>query len=546
MEPQCQVPFPMLPEASKCSQELPHIRSSVAGDGQGGLHLQLREPPCAPFCTSAGIAAFDGVFNGFLSEPAAVLAAAEGRLVAAEGCGDASASAAALLAIADATCSLERPGEALQKALLALSHVKGLKEVEGEATALHVLAKAHFVNKDYSEAASIGHKALSLFKVQGHTTGEAMSLNALAETLLQSDAGQALRYALAGHELLQQLGDCRRAAILQRTVVAAHIALGDNAGALIAAQEGLEVCRRRGDRRDEASLLVIFAEIYNLTGQTEVAAQSATTASAIFKSLEDPRNAAASAHLGAAAFLEGKKPAEALLWAREASILYGTLSDRDQELASNRLSILALIDLGEAVQASSEAKEVVQVCREHSMRLLPQALRDLAAAHLASDAPDCGLLTAKEAYLICREESDMLGEAASLELVMQSHVALQETEKSMQTAYEIVAVFRRSGSKRKEAVMLHDIAQAEIKRRRPTHAKEAADAARTLYRVCGDLQRAGEMQEICDYAEYMQETFKSAAQGVETMVDEYKRSGDPRALYAAALCCYKTRRDLRI
>jgi len=546
MSPQEHLPRQVLSEASVRSQVLPQIGAAPAGDHPGGLQLHLREPPCVPFCNSAGLDAFDGVFNGFLSEPINVLAAAEGRLVVAEGSGDTLASAAALLAVADATCSLERPDEALQKAQLALSRVKDLKEMLGEAAALHVLAKAHFVNKDYAEAVVVGDKALSLFRAQGHRTGEAMSLNALAEASLQSDAAQALRFALEGHELLQQLGDLRRAAIVQRTVIGAHIALGDNAGALAAAKDSLLACRKRGDRKDEASLLIVLAEIYNLTGQTELAARAATSASMIFKHLEDRRNAAVSAHLVAAALLEDKKPTEALSWAREASVLFGTLSDRDQELASKRHAILALIDMGDADQALCEAKEVVEVCREHNRRFLPQALRDLAAAHLASNAPDLGQLAAEEASVICREAGDDCGEVTSLEVVMQSYVAMQEAKKSIQTAYKIAALFRRSGSQRKEAVMLHDIARAEIKRRRPAQAKEAANAALKLYHSSGDLQRAGQMQEISEYAEYMQQTLKTAAQEAEMMVNDYKRSGDPRALYAAALSCYRTRRGLQI
>merc|ERR1711879_136306 len=103
-----------------------------------------------------------------------------------------------------------------------------------------------------------------------------------------------------------------------------------------------------------------------------------------------------------------------------------------------------------------------------------------------------------------------------------------------QVAEEIAGIFHNEGWKRREAVMWQDIAQAEIKRKRPTKALEKAQTALRLYEGVGDTQRVKDMNDIIEYAEYMQSKMKGAAAEAEMLMNLYKRSGDANALYQAA------------
>lgn len=94
--------------------------------------------------------------------------------------------------------------------------------------------------------------------------------------------------------------------------------------------------------------------------------------------------------------------------------------------------------------------------------------------------------------------------------------------------------------------MLQDIAQAEIKRKRPTKALEKAETALRLYENVGDTQRVKDMNDIIEYAEYMQGKMKAAAAEAEMLMNHFNRTGDHEALYQAAQRVYETRRNLKV
>merc|ERR1719510_2529808 len=85
------------------------------------------------------------------------------------------------------------------------------------------------------------------------------------------------------------------------------------------------------------------------------------------------------------------------------------------------------------------------------MKHLPFATKELAAVHLANKQPTLCRAVATQARNLFRQTGEAFGEAAALELVMETHVMQQEAEQSLEIAEEIATIFRRKGWKRREA-----------------------------------------------------------------------------------------------
>ncbi|CAE7481645.1 unnamed protein product, partial [Symbiodinium necroappetens] len=121
---------------------------------------------------------------------------------------------------------------AVRLAREAFNQLQDSGDSEGQAAALHVLAKAHLARSSFAEAMQAAEEALQRFEALGHAAGHAATLNVLAQSLLREDPEAALKHATAGRDAFRRLGDSRRASMLECTAVGASLACGDTARAL--------------------------------------------------------------------------------------------------------------------------------------------------------------------------------------------------------------------------------------------------------------------------------------------------------------------------
>ncbi|CAE7808914.1 unnamed protein product [Symbiodinium sp. CCMP2592] len=494
---------------------------------------------------------FDGVLFGFRPDTDETLDQAQADFEKSRASGDQRTQSAALLAYADAAAaqeqasslSLDPDDSAVRLAREAFNQLQDSGDSEGQAAALHVLAKAHLARSSFAEAMQAAEEALQRFEALGHATGHAATLNVLAQSLLREDPEAALKHATAGRDAFRRLGDSRRASMLERTAVGASLACGDTAHALKDAEASVASCRRdAGDRRDEAAALALLAEVRHAREEFHLVVPVASEAAEIFARCGDQRNQAAALHSAASAALAADRATDARRLAAQAQDVLRSLLDRAREVSARGIVVQAEIALGNNEQALEIASEGLLAMQQQGDYLsLAEAHRHIAAAQLASSLPE----EARQSAMAARNSSErLLGtrkwecKADALELLAEICRQTKDFQAMTQAAEELAECCREAAWPRREALALRTVTRGHLAMRKPRSALEAAGRAMTLFRETGNSSAADEMRLLFARATELRNSMRDAARNARQAWLLFRERGDPSLLFQAAKNCH--------
>mmetsp|Transcript_1786 Transcript_1786/g.4291 ORF Transcript_1786/g.4291 Transcript_1786/m.4291 type:complete len:573 (-) Transcript_1786:20-1738(-) len=494
---------------------------------------------------------FECVLFGFRVDAEEALQQAEADYAELSASKDAKAKAAALLKIADATAAKEEATSVslgpddfgVRLAKEAFVSLQDIGDWEGQAAALHVIAKAQLARGSFVEATNAAEEALQRFSARDHLTGRAATLNVLAQSVLRQDAEAAWRHATEGRDIFRRLGDSRRASMLDRTVIGARLARGDTTGALEDAEASVARCRcDPGDRRDEAAALALLAEVRNAREEFHLVTKTATEAAELFAACEDHHNEAAALHSAASAALAAGRAEDALRLAARGQALFKKLGERAQEVSARGLVVQAEILLGTPDKALENASVDLAALRQRGDHLcLAEANRHVAAALLAAGKPD----EAREAVIAARNSAErLLGarrwecKADALELLSEISRQSKDFEAMTQAAEELAECCSGAGWPRREAQALRTVTRGQLVMRKPRRAVEAAGRAMTLFRENGNTAAADEMKFLFARASELRNGMRAAARDARQAWLLFREKGDPSLLFEAAKNCH--------
>lgn len=310
-----------------------------------------------------------------------------------------------------------------------------------------------------------------------------------------------------------------------------------------AAMEALQLSRRVGYRRGEATALQVLAELAG----PEAALQLCSEAGRLFCDLEERRavgsllSTMSSAHLqlssseealaaardslatlreeGRNVPLHVLEEAKALLCfgkaadaaskpaaneAREALTLLGGLlsSDleegfRDSVLKLQGAVYLVLVDihLRSSLEEAQEAAEAALKSFRSSTRREAReaaALNALAKVLIAKQEPVAARAAAKEALALLQELKEKEGEKEAMQLLVSAELA-SNSGSAMHTAKQAVERFQHEGDRKNEALALQTVARTHIANREFLRAARVAKDAQTILARLGDTEGEIEM-----------------------------------------------------
>lgn len=310
-----------------------------------------------------------------------------------------------------------------------------------------------------------------------------------------------------------------------------------------AAMEALQLSRRVGYRRGEATALQVLAELAG----PEAALQLCSEAGRLFCDLEERRavgsllSTMSSAHLqlssseealaaardslatqreeGRDVPLHVMEEAKALLCfgkaadaasktaaneAREALTLLGGLLSadleqgfRDSVLKLQGVVYLVLVDvhLRSSLEEAQEAAEAALKSFRSSTRREAReaaALNALAKVLIAKQEPVAARAAAKEALALLQELKEKEGEKEAMQLLVSAELA-SNSGSAMHTAKQAVERFQHEGDRKNEALALQTVARTHIANREFLRAARVAKDAQTILAQLGDTEGEIEM-----------------------------------------------------
>lgn len=504
------------------------------------LRIRLRGAPPDGLVQMEALSLYSSLFNGFLDAPAEALLAAEEKL--ANHNGDRRVEAAALLMIADAHISKEEPELAIHKAEEAMLILREISDLEGEAAAVHVLAKAFLVQGERIKALRKAEEALELFLGLEHTVGEGATVVLIAQLQLSTDGSAALKLAQEAVDLFHALGDRRREAIAQRTLLGSQLAQGNALAAIQVGKKVLATCRELSDRRSEGSALILLAEAYLTKGDMEEAAILTKEALQIFRSFQDKKNEAASLDFIAGVLLAREDPNEALSMASSAQSLFEELGDERRAALVGPKLVAAHLALKELDIALAEAQKMAVFFEaKQDAKQVAVANHELAKVHIARGEAQLAREHAKEARALFGEVEAWDGDVAVLQTLFQANFMDGRIEEGLGFAWEILAIYKNQGKRRQEGALLKDVANIELQMRLPVKALRHSEAAVKILEECSDAEGAAAAQAIAEKASWMKSVLKEAARMAEGVMEKYRATGNTEGLYEVAMEAYKTR-----
>jgi len=518
------------------------MEDTSKGTNKESMRLRLRNAPDSIRRMQQALSPYDALFNGFLDAPLEALQAAEEKLVQARQSRDSQAEAAALLMVADALISTEEPSRAVEKAEDALIILRELGDSEGEAAMVHLLAKAYLVQGDVKKALHKAEEALELFTNLDHAVGEGATVTLIAQLQLNTDTAAAGKLANESVELFRTLGDKRREAISQRTLLGVQLARGSVTEAIQTGKMVLATCREIRDRRGEASALILLAQSYLAKDDIDEALLLTKEALLLFRDFGDRKNEAASLDLIAGVQLAKKQTNEALRTATDAQRIFAELGDGKRaalmapKIVSGRL---ALQELEEAYFAAQDMHEFFEGASDR--KHLASSLHELAKVHLARGEAQEAREKANEARAIFGEINAWQGDVAVLQTLFQANFLNGSIDDGMDVAWEILAIYRKEGKRHQEGILLKDVATIELQMRLPGKVLRHGEAAIKILEECGDNAGAAAARKVVEKATWMKDVLKETVRNAEPMMARYRDTGNTEGLYEMALETYKTR-----
>lgn len=373
----------------------------------------------------------------------------------------------------------------------------------------------------------------------------AMLYSAAEEALGEEDVESCLKSAGEALDIFREVGDAIGIADTLVVVIRAHrfnsdIDNLDPDEALRVADSELQIARTAGDKRAEACMLMMHAEVKTyMRGRTNLtkALDHALEAKDLFVSLKDKKmEGTAQLALMNIYFLKGKCK-ECLEAAKEASKIFKALGDTVGEAKAEHGHALSYVIKADYESMLKHAKKALDIYRTvGNKRSEAFQLSCLAQIHLLNDKPQKALPLAHEGLAITRDvshaqkateafmlllvcealaginrqqpalkeakkglrrfqdEGDQRGVVMGLEVVLYAHYELEAYDEAVTTAEEALDVLHEFGDKRMELNMQFLISVMHMRREEPKQAMEALKSALDLAQELDDQEEEANVQ----------------------------------------------------
>uniref|UniRef100_A0A7S1PVM3 Uncharacterized protein n=1 Tax=Alexandrium catenella TaxID=2925 RepID=A0A7S1PVM3_ALECA len=384
------------------------------------------------------------------AEPLLMLESAKDAVVFFKDAGDKRGAAAALHLVAAtqyATHSKKtEPKEARSAAEAAIAFYRSLDDYEGQVAVLRTVVYANLAKGQLDEALRAVKDLVSLHQAKGDSRAEVRALDALANLHLAKDnVRKALKVA---QEALTAAKDVDHDIELDvmRTLVSVYFLKKDAEGALNTTQDMLAMYQKMNDRSGEASAMLLLFRVYQLSGMDDEGLKTAYEALAIQRELENKRGQLRIMELLASTLLDKKAYAEAAEVAMDALTL-------TRELQLHYSQACAIFTMAKTNIASTEgatyAGEAARIFREGGhLKEAATAYHAVANGILLMRGPARDAIgAAAEGLNLYKETGDKQGEAVMLHTIANCQLALRETDNAINSAYEALAMFDKCGDK---------------------------------------------------------------------------------------------------
>lgn len=303
---------------------------------------------------------------------------------------------------------LNRYGQALERLQKCVSLCQELKWEWGAAKALVTIAAIREMGGDYDAARQINEECLAVVRRFKQPREELATLNNLV--IVYRDQGDHSRSARTGEEALKlarERHDAAMEATIATNLAGTYKELGRYGDAIRLLDAALAAFSRQGATPGTISTLTTLGVLYDLTEQTDAMLRSYQQALELSRKIGDHR-AEASVQLGFANYHllkgESRKANQALLAAVEAA---DAIQDLEAMLATRSAVAFLLNRAGNQELAIKTAEGVLQLARQARNRgRQAQALYIIGRAESALGKPDAALPHLQEAVTLAEGTGD--------------------------------------------------------------------------------------------------------------------------------------------
>jgi len=335
---------------------------------------------------------------------------------------------------------------------------------------------------------------------RGRLEREAAVFLSIAEEHLEDEDGErAHKAAEQAVAAFKKLDDERAVADAQRAAIRARCLKEERHGAYLAAKVEMELARKKGNKRGEASMMLSVAEValdHMGSKHREDALKAALDARDLFQELGDEKMEAASSLV--AATIHIKKAAKmghlsselraALERAGDARTLFRKAGDKKGEVRSLHSMAVACTGLGNFKDSFQHSEKALAMSRElGDAKAEAVQLCMIAQAYLKKGEPQEALTSAEKALEIVREIGDgVRWELLPMQTVVQAYVANGDIDEALDAAYETLDRFQRSKDKKLEVATLFTIVDTHLGSDNVEGARAVAERAERALFIIGN------------------------------------------------------------
>lgn len=449
----------------------------------------------------------------------AVHAAAD-ALTALRQVGDVKGQAAALQAQMNAYFATMRYRQAVEAGTEALALYRSVGDTHGYAAQLLDLPKVHLARGEVQESLANAQKAAALYKRIGRKKSEGVAWLAVAEAKLgKSESEEVLRTTKLATSLL---GECRMAASAWRIAGVAYLKQGVKDQALTNFHQALAIARSFSHRAEIGRCLDQIMQTYASSPLRAVREMEDEVQQA--RRAKDLVREAQALHRAAIVFREDR-PKEALMKAGEAlKILKRDGTSKDAEacvLQTIAELYLAARDRNEALKVAEQAQALLREL--DNTRGVVGVLQLITSIHLEMEEPRKALQSSFEQRAVYQRAGYKEDEAASMLGVADMLHEMQETTRAVKTAKEARMLFQAMDDPRGETHALFTLAQLQQANQAPAEALRSAKEALALSKEVGDNALQANASDVLAHMHLTRADLSEAANVAEDLVKACKQ-----------------------
>lgn len=400
-----------------------------------------------------------------------------------------------------------QPKEALQASKDALAKFRAEKDQVGLAEALRCVLGGQIklleiTPENAQQAVKDESARIKKASADGRMADATMNMAAAEVYLFRADSEKALKAAMDAASVLGKEENPRLESMAWQMVVTAQLMRTNGPKALIAANNALSSAQKSGDRHTEASSWLAVATARHVAG-AEDAKEAAGRALGIFRELGNQSNEASALILTAQVELSRGDSQVALGSAQDALNIARSSKNGPQAASALEVIVEARLATGHQQEALAEAESALAGIDEDAAGQpemgVASAMAALLLAHTACRGIDSAVSLVKDYIVKLRERGDQRGEVRMLHKLATMSSVPPEVMNSAQAA---LALAQKIGDASQEASIktsLTDIWAARGKIEKAPNRKIAMKALNELVKALDNQDR----EKFDDAAKYL-------------------------------------------